>query len=306
LLKRTLPGLRKSIFYSPRGPVLDFEREDVWRYLLSEVAALAGQEGAILWKIDPDIPVENEKVKELLLASGFRLAVAGSGFEGVQPRHVFRLDITPPAEEILASFHPKTRYNLRLAQKRGVTIKSDCAPEDLPVFYDLLTETARRDRFLIRSYSYFETIWRELVARDYARLFLAYYQGEPIAGTLAFIFGDKAWYLYGASSNRHRNVMPNYLLQWTMILWAKERGCRIYDFRGVPGKEVGEDHPLYGLYRFKKGFNGIFTEFIGEYDYVYSPFYYWLWQAAQPVYSRGISRLLWWRKKAESMGEVGE
>ena len=96
---------------------------------------------------------------------------------------------------------------------------------------------------------------------------MAFHEGQPIAGTLAIHYGDKVWYLYGASSNEHRNLMPNYLLQWTMIQWAIETGCRIYDFRGVSG-DVSEDNPLYGLYRFKKGFGGEFTEFVGEMDLV--------------------------------------
>ena len=88
-----------------------------------------------------------------------------------------------------------------------------------------------------------------------------------IAGTLAILYGDKVWYLYGASSNEHRNLMPNYLLQWSMIQWAIENNCRVYDFRGVSG-DISEDNPHYGLYRFKKGFGGDFTEFVGEYDHV--------------------------------------
>lgn len=98
-------------------------------------------------------------------------------------------------------------------------------------------------------------------------LYMAFSEGQPIAGTLAIHYGDKVWYLYGASSNEHRNLMPNYLLQWRMIQWAVETGCRIYDFRGVSG-DLSEDNPLYGLYKFKKGFGGEFTEFVGEMDLV--------------------------------------
>ncbi|MDK2816646.1 MAG: hypothetical protein PWR22_1275 [Moorella sp. (in: firmicutes)] len=300
LLKRQLPYVGKSILYAPRGPVVDFHDANLFSELLAAIDGVARQEGAILLKIDPDIPESDTAVKQLLWEKGFRLANKGAGFEGVQPRHVFRLDLTPSPEELLANMHGKTRYNIRLAQKKGVTIKDDCTLDDLPVFYEILKETTLRDRFLVRSYSYFETMWREMVERGYARLFLAYYQGEAIAGALAFIMGDKAWYLYGASSNRHRNVMPNYLLQWAMILWAREQGCTMYDFRGVPG-DLDEKNPLYGLYRFKKGFNGTFTEFIGEYDRVYSPFYYWLWQAALPLYSQGFRRLLFWKKKATTV-----
>ncbi len=303
LLRRQLPYTGKAILYAPRGPVVDFHDRALFDALLAAIDGIARQAGAILLKVDPDIPVSDPAVIQLLRARGFRLANKGAGFEGVQPRHVFRLDITPDAAALLANMHGKTRYNIRLAEKKGVTIKEDCTLADLPVFYAILKETTLRDGFLVRSYSYFETMWREMVARGYAKLFLAYYQGEPIAGTLAFIMGDKAWYLYGASSNQHRNVMPNYLLQWTMIRWAQEQGCTIYDFRGVPGN-LDENSPLYGLYRFKKGFNGDFIEFIGEYDRVYAPFYYWLWQTALPLYSRGFRRLLFWKKKAA--GEMAE
>ena len=105
---------------------------------------------------------------------------------------------------------------------------------------------------------------------DHARLYMAYLDGRPIAGTIAIAYGDKVWYLYGASSNADRNAMPNYLLQMEMIKWAIERNARVYDFRGVSG-DISEDNPLYGLYRFKKGFNGEFTEFIGEMSIVYRP-----------------------------------
>lgn len=285
ILRRTLPLGGKSVLYSPRGPVFNLDDHELFDFFLDRVRKLGRQKRAILWKIDPDVPAPQEKLVAYLKSRGFVAATSQSGFEGTQPRFVFRLNITPSSEELLASFHPKTRYNIRLAERRGVVIRQDCTKEDLPVFYRLLVETARRDRFLIRGPAYFEAIWDELVCRDYARLFLAYYQGEPIAGALAFAIGDKAWYVYGASSNRHRNVMPNYLLQWTMINWAKKRGCTLYDFRGAP-PTADPEHPLHGLYRFKKGFSGEYTEFIGEYDLVLSPVWYNAWRIGQPLYYR--------------------
>lgn len=299
LLKRNLPYAGKAIIYVPRGPVVDFHAPGLFDAVLAAINQVAAEQGAFLLKIDPDIPDSDTAVKRLLQDRGFRLATAGTGFDGIQPRYVFRLDLTPSPEELLAAMHSKTRYNIRLAARKGVTIKSDCTLADLPVFYELLKETTLRDRFLVRSYDYFVTMWQEMVERGYAKLFLAYYQGQAVAGTLAFIMGDKAWYLYGASSNSYRNVMPNYLIQWTMICWAREQGCTLYDFRGVPG-DLDEDNPLYGLYRFKKGFNGVFTEFVGEYDLVYNSFYYWLWHTAMPLYSRGFRRLLFWKKKTQA------
>ena len=290
LLKRDIPGIKKGIFYAPRGPVLDIKNHSLFLFLMEQVKSLALKEKVIFLKIDPDIPATDDDFGGLLKKAGFVSAEKGGNFEGLQPKFVFRLDIKPSEEELMASFHQKTRYNIRLADKKEVEIKENCTKADLPDFYKILVVTAERDRFLIRSYEYFDIMWEQLVKNNLAKLFMAYYQGEPIAGTLAFIMGDKAWYIYGASANEHRNKMPNYLLQWTMIKWAKSRGCTLYDFRGVPGN-LSEDSPIYGLYRFKKGFNADYTEFIGEYDLVFSPFYYKLWLVGEPLYSKNIKRL---------------
>lgn len=296
ILKRQLPGIKKSIFYAPRGPVFDLDRPEVFDFILKEVKKLAAKHKAIFLKIDPDIPKNNEKFMDLLKTRGFISAEKGEGFDGVQPKFVFLLDITPDEETLMKNLHSKTRYNVRLAERKGVTIKEDCTKDDLKDFYQILMETCERDNFLVRPYSYFEELWDYLVEKGYAKLFMAEYEGKYIAGTLVFLFGHKAIYIYGASSNAHRNVMPNYLIQWTMIKWAKENGAKVYDFRGVPGN-LTEDNPLYGLYRFKKGFNGDYVEFVGEYDLVYSPFFYWLWHTAEPVYQKGVRKLINFKKK---------
>lgn len=283
ILERKLPVIGTPIFYSSRGPVLDWRDKELFDALLAEVKKLAKKRGAIFLKVDPDVSSSAQGLVEYLKARGFRSAESGKGFEGVQPKYVFRLDISPDEETLMAQMHQKTRYNVKLAQKKGVRIRIG-TKADLPEFYRVLKETTERDRFLVRSYSYFEDMYDTLHPAGMAELFIAEYEGQVISGTLALIIGEKAWYLYGASSNSHRNVMPNYLIQWEMIRWAKSKGCTLYDFRGVPG-HLTEDNPLYGLYRFKKGFNGEYTEFIGEWDLVYRPFIYFLWTHLEPVYS---------------------
>ncbi len=277
ILKRKLPMVNKAIFYAPRGPVLDITDESLFDFLLKEVKKLAKKHNAIVLKLDPATPVENSKLVNYLMKS-FKSLNRGKGFQGVQPRSVFRLDLTPSEAELFANFKSKTRYNIRYAEKKGVKI-TDGSFEDLKPFYEILVETAIRDQFRIRSYSYYVDMWQNLYPSGNLKLFLAYAptsEGEKlIAGTLAFIFGDKAWYIYGASSNAHRNFMPNYLLQWSMIKWAKNNNCSLYDFRGVPS-DTSESNPLYGLYRFKVGFGGKYTQFVGEYDLVYSKFWYHL------------------------------
>ena len=285
ILKRhlPLPLLKKSIFYAPRGPVADVESEEICRALFEGASRVAQKHKAIFLKIDPDVPVKNQVFADILHKCSFRKNETGLDFEGVQPAFVFRLDISPSELNLLQNMHSKWRYNIKLAGRKGVAIREAENKEDLRVFYRVLKETAARDKFLIRGYEYYEWIWDYMVEPGYAQIFLAEYQGQVISATLAMILGDKAWYLYGASSNEYRNVMPNYLIQWEMIRWARQKKCTLYDFRGVSG-DLNESNPLYGLYRFKKGFNGEFTEFVGEWDRVYSPVFYWLWTRVLPLY----------------------
>lgn len=299
ILERKLPVIGATIFYAPRGPVVNWHHPELFDAVLMEIRKQAKKRKAIFLKVDPDVPSSDRELANYLHSRGFRSAETGKGFEGVQPKYVFRLDISPEEDTLLANMHQKTRYNIRLAQKKGVHIRRGTR-EDLPEFYRVLKETTERDRFLVRAYSYFEDLYDTLVPAGLGELFIGEFDGQVVAGTLAFIIGDKAWYIYGASSNSHRNVMPNYLIQWEMIKWAKSQGCTMYDFRGVPG-QLTEDNPLYGLYRFKKGFNGEFTEFIGEWDLVYRPFVYFLWNRLEPIYSdvvKGILGRLRRRKKA--------
>jgi peptidoglycan pentaglycine glycine transferase (the first glycine) len=255
ILKRKLPipGLKKSIFYSPRGPVVDIDQPVLNHHLFEGAKKVAREHGAIFLKIDPDIIKDNTQYSNILRECGFKENETGFNFEGVQPRFVFRLDITPSEIKLLENMHSKWRYNLRLAGRKGVKIRIATDKGDLQAFYDILLETARRDKFLIRGYEYFEWIWDYLLENGFAQIFLAEHEGDLIAATLAMITGNKVWYLYGASSNNKRSYMPNYLIQWAMIQWAKEKGCSLYDFRGVSG-DLDESNPLYGLYRFKSFF----------------------------------------------------
>ncbi len=268
LLIRKIPMLPWSIMYSARGPVFDDGDYETLRELVDAARELAKKYKSYVLKLDPDINSSNTALREALISLGFTPPPDTKNFESIQPRYVFRLYLNGRGEdELFESFESKTRYNLRLARKKGVEVKI-CGKEMLPEFCRIMNETGERDDFIVRNEAYFASMLDNL--GENARLYMAFFEGAPIAGTIAIHFGDKVWYLYGASSNAHRNVMPNYLLQWEMIRWAVETGCRVYDFRGVSG-DTSPDNPLYGLYRFKKGFNGEFTEFLGEFEYLFKP-----------------------------------
>ncbi|MCE5198237.1 peptidoglycan bridge formation glycyltransferase FemA/FemB family protein [bacterium] len=300
LLKRSIPKIGRCIMYAPRGPVLDTQDGELVMTFSNYLRDVARQHKAILLKIDPPVPIEDTTSKANLRAAGF-VPIAAQGFGGTQPKCVMQLDLEGKTEdELMASFKEKWRYNIRLAARKGVTVNIDCPRSELPVFYELLKETCQRDGFLVRDIKYFEDMWDALVPAGYMRLVLTYFEGKPVAGAIAYIFGDKAMYTYGASSNEHRNVMPNHLMQWTMIKWAREAGCKWYDFRGVsPKKGNGDDH-LQGLNRFKEGFSPRFVEYIGEYDLVLSPGFYWLWNVARPR----IQSILKARRRAETKSQA--
>ena len=256
------------ILYSSRGPTCDIHDLSVLKQLTDGIKELAKKYKAIVYKAEPDILSSDEEYRKIFTNLGYRIKDDAKNFrDEIQPRYVFRLDIKDKTdEEIFAGFHSKTRYNVRLATKKGVVVKEGTR-EDLKDFHKIMVETGARDGFIIRPLSYFEKMYDEM-APEHMKLLMAYYEGKPISGVIPIMYGNKTWYLYGASSNEHRNLMPNYLLQWEMIKMAIARNDDVYDFRGVSGV-VDENHPQYGLYRFKKGFGATFTEFIGE---VYIPF----------------------------------
>ena len=273
VMTRTVTGVGRTLMYGCRGPVCDLDDRETFSQLLDGAKALAKKYKSYVIKIDPDVPSSNTAFSSMLQSFGFRAKEGGKNFEAIQPRYVFRLNVEGKTEEeLLANFHQKWRYNIRLAERKGVTVRI-CGKEMVPAFSDLMLTTGVRDGFVTRKPEYFAAMLDNL--GENARLYMAFDPNDtPLAGTLAIHYGDKVWYLYGASSNEHRNLMPNYLLQWRMIQWAVETNCRIYDFRGVSG-DVSEDNPLYGLFRFKQGFGGDFTEFVGEMDLVLSPVIYW-------------------------------
>ena len=258
-----------NIMYASRGPVCDIHDISVMKQLTDGAKEVAKKYNAIGLRIEPDVEKDDQAFRDIVINLGYKIKDDAKDFKDeIQPRFVFRLDIKDKTEEeIMAGFHQKWRYNIRLAGRKGVTVKEGTR-EDLKDFHKIMIETGNRDGFITRPLSYFEKMYDNMVPEGHMKLLMAYYEGKPISGVIPIFYGNKTWYLYGASSNQHRNLMPNYLLQWEMIKMAIARHDDVYDFRGVSGV-VDESHPQYGLYRFKKGFGATFTEFIGE---VYIPF----------------------------------
>ncbi len=272
-LVRKLPY--RSLAYVPRGPVLAAADGPAGDILLQALHKAARRCGAIALKVEPPW-LDDVEAAAWWAARRFRPTP-----QTIQPRRTIVIDLRPGEEAILAQMKPKWRYNVRLAARKEVTVRLGTAA-DLPTFYALMQETGERDGFAVHSPAYYEAAYALFSPAGRVALLLAEHQGQVLGGLMAFAFGQQAIYMYGASSNRERQRMPNHLLQWEAMRWAKAQGCTSYDLWGIP--DLAPDSPsaaLGGVERFKAGFGGQAVRYAGAFDYVYSPLVYrafdWLW-----------------------------
>jgi hypothetical protein len=264
----------KTHLYVPRGPAI-WEASVESLGPLLDAAYLLGQDvNAVGLKIEANAPSCDARWKDSLAALGLRPT-----YPPTQPRSSWVLDISRGADDLLAGMKQKTRYNIRLAERKGVEVsRSDRATQlDLDAFYGLLQQTALRDDFFIHSKAVYARMFELFSQAKSFCMLLARYRGELIAAATLVRFGPTCWYVHGASSSEHRNLMAPYLVQWEGIKWARECGCSVYDFRAVPDK-LCKDQDMYGVYRFKEGFGGHQSTTLHTYAIPYQTGLFGLWQ----------------------------
>lgn len=294
VLKRKLPRLPFSILYVPKGPILNYNDGPLRRTVLAELEQIARRERAIFIKIDPDVVkswgLEQERPSPIGAQFTQELRQRGwrSSQSQIQFRNTVELDVTRSEDDLLAAMKQKTRYNIRYAGRKGVTVRVG-TPDDFPLIAEMYRETAVRDEFTIRPLDYYLDAWHTFYDAGMAHPLIAEYQGEPLAAIILIKYGDTVTYMYGASTDKERKRMPTYLLQWEAIRWTKSQGCQVYDFWGAPD-EFEEDDPLWGVWRFKSGFAGEVVRHIGAWDYPVWPFFYWLYETAIPKYLNLLHR----------------
>ncbi|MCK5490783.1 MAG: peptidoglycan bridge formation glycyltransferase FemA/FemB family protein [Candidatus Pacebacteria bacterium] len=289
LIKHNLP-LGRSYLYCPRGPVLKLELQnqesEISDLLFSEIRKLAEKEKSLFLRIDP--PVEsNHKY-----FNNFK-----KSFVEIQPKDTLILSLEKADKELLKEMKSKTRYNIRLAEKKGVLIRS-CKlgitnPEEFQkkfdFFWDLTEETSERNKIVSHNKDYYQKMLDSLNSCNkfddkkdlYARLYLAEFEGKTIAANIVLCFGDLVIYLHGASSNKYRNLMAPYLLQWQQIQDAKNVGYKKYDFWGITID--GEKETWQGITKFKKGFGGNEKRYVGAYDLVFDKLGYSVYQVLKKI-----------------------
>ena len=283
-LSQSTPFVPGKMMYCTKGPWLPWEDEQAVRIFFEGVRAAAEREGAHTVKIEPEAVEQQTRVKEHLSKIGFRK------FRwDLQGKTTMTVDLSQTEEELLANMKGKTRYNIRLATKKGVRIVKDDSPEGLDHLHRMVKETAERNGFgIYRSDDYASSSWRTLREAGKAHLFFATHEGERLAAIFITTLGRKYWYTTGASVNHKRNLMPTYALQWEVMRWAKEHGFTHYDMVGVPKPEnlENENDPWYGVYKFKVGFGGEIEDYIGCFDLPVKRARAELWNRMEPVHYR--------------------
>jgi len=315
VLKRRIPirgfAARLNVLYIPKGPLMDWSDEPLRRRVLDDLQAFAKHQGAIFLKIDPDVVLGNgiPESEDALEDNGGQAVMSALKRRGwvfssdqIQFRNTVMLDLSPSEEEMLARMKQKTRYNIRLAGRKGVMVRTG-SMDDLPMLYKMYAETSVRDGFVIRDEGYYQTVWQMFmqlatdnlsVSMPYAEPLIAEVDGEPVAAIFIFYFAGRAYYIYGMSRETHREKMPNYLLQWEAMRRAKATGCGLYDLWGAPD-EFSESDSMWGVFRFKEGLGGQVVRTLGAWDYTPKPFWYKMYSEVLPrvldvMRSRGKSR----------------
>ena len=288
---------RMGIIYVPKGPLLDWSDSPLRHRVLQDLKEFAQKHGAIFIKIDPDLELgtgipgktaSNEhslgvSVVNDLKADGWQFSE-----EQVQFRNTVLIDLGQSEEELLANMKQKTRYNINLALRKGVSTRIG-KQADIDMLIRMYAETSIRDGFVIRNDTYYREVWNTFMSgqkteqhdQPFAEALVAEVNGESIAGAIIFRFARKAWYLYGMSRMIHRDKMPNYLVQWEAIKRAKAAGCTIYDLWGAPD-EFDETDPLWGVFRFKEGLGGTIHRYLGAWDLPMNRMLYRLYSKTLP------------------------
>jgi len=258
LIKKSLP-FGKAYFYAPRVVVKNLSEEEL-KFFFNKIDILAKKENIIFLRYElTGLKIQNSKFKILKTID-------------IQAKKTLILGISGSEEEILNSMHQKTRYNIRLAKKRGVMVREG-SENDFENFWKIMEETSARDGFRLHSKNYYQ----EMIKLENVKLLIAEYEDKIIAGVILSFFGDMGSYIHGASANEYRNMMAPHVLQWEAIRLSRTKGCDYYDFNGIDEKKWP------GVTKFKIGFGGETIEYPGTFDLVFSYLWYNIYKVVRKI-----------------------
>ena len=281
-----IPYTKFCIGYCPKSTIPNKEE-------VTMIKAEAEKRGAIFVKFEPNEKINTETEKKIIaLEKEFNFVKGKPLFT----KYTFQLDISKSEEELLKNMHQKTRYNLRLAEKRGVEIIEDSSEVGFEDYWKLMEETTKRQGFFAHGKEYHRKMWQTMTESGMGHLFKAVYEGKTLTAWMVFILNDTIYYPYGASSNENREVMASNLMMWEVIRYGKKQGCRLFDMWGSLGPTPDIKDPWYGFHKFKQGYGAELVEFLGSFDLVVKPTLYKLYGLTDRLRWVGLKLLAGLRK----------
>ncbi|KKS32867.1 MAG: FemAB family protein [Candidatus Collierbacteria bacterium GW2011_GWB2_42_12] len=281
-----IPYTKFCIGYCPKSIIPNKEE-------VTMIKAEAEKRGAIFVKFEPNEKINTETEKKIIaLEKEFNFVKGKPLFT----KYTFQLDISKSEEELLKNMHQKTRYNLRLAEKRGVEIIEDSSEVGFEDYWKLMEETTKRQGFFAHGKEYHCKMWQTMTESGMGHLFKAVYEGKTLTAWMVFILNDTIYYPYGASSNENREVMASNLMMWEVIRYGKKQGCRLFDMWGSLGPTPDIKDPWYGFHKFKQGYGAELVEFLGSFDLVVKPTLYKLYGLTDRLRWVGLKLLAGLRK----------
>lgn len=271
-----IPVLGGTAGYLPKSFMPDDEQ-------IAALKQLGSAQRAVFIKLEPDVAHPSDS------ATSFRQIDQFLQDNGAQPgrplftRYTFEIDLTKSEDELFAQLQSKTRYNVRLAIKKGVTIQEATSEAGLEEYLAILKETTKRQGFYAHTDSYYRTMWQTLGNSGMMRIFHAVYQEKVLVAWVVFLFDNVLYYPYGASRSENRDVMASNLMMWEMMRFGKQNGCRSFDLWGALSQTPKKSHPWYGFHKFKEGYGGTHMEFLGSYDLVLVPSTYKLFRIGESI-----------------------
>lgn len=258
-----VPFFKYSIGYLPKGPMPDEK-------MVEALKALGQKKNAAFIKIEPNVISDTQQVTRDKLR---KLSLIPSK-KSLFTKYNFLIDLTKTEEQLSAAMHPKTRYNIGIAQKKGVTVYDSTGDEDFEIYLKLYFETTKRQKYFGHTPAYHKLVWQTLAPAKMARLLIAKYQGKPLVAWMLLNFGDTMYYPYGGSSTENKEVMASNLVCWKAIRLGKKMGLKVFDMWGALAPDAKESNPWYGFHRFKAGYGSVHVEYVGTYDLILKPALY--------------------------------
>jgi peptidoglycan pentaglycine glycine transferase (the first glycine) len=269
------PGRRPCWLYCPRGPVVTDPQAPALRALVEEAHKIASEEHAVVLRLEPNITEDDSKSNEWL--ETYSVLGFQTNPMAIHGRRSWTLDLRPDMDTLFANFRKAWRYDIRVAERRGMIVREAASDADFDAYYALLQSTSKRDGFFIHNKEHHKEMFRLYAPNGDAVLYLAELEGELLAAKMLIRFGSWCYDMFGATSEKDHGFPKAHLIQYRCLQWAKEKGCHYFDFRIIPEiLEPGEE--MWGVYQFKKGFGGFSRLHLPTQDYVYQLPVYALWR----------------------------